>query len=71
MPHLLNQREAANYLRLSERTLERMRLLGTGPRYVKAYRLIRYRDEDLESWIAARTRTSTSEPEIEGRPSNG
>jgi predicted DNA-binding transcriptional regulator AlpA len=60
---LLNQREAAAMLRLSERTLERMRLLGTGPRYVKASRLIRYRDEDLESWIAARTRTSTSELE--------
>ena len=65
---LLNQREAANYLRLSERTLERMRLLGTGPRYVKASRLIRYRDEDLENWIAARTRTSTSE---ERRATNG
>jgi hypothetical protein len=65
--HLLNQREAADYLRLSERTLERMRLLGTGPRYVKASRLVRYRDEDLESWIAARVRTSTSELEEVGR----
>ena len=35
MSPLLTQREAAGLLRLSERTLERQRLQGGGPRYLK------------------------------------
>jgi excisionase family DNA binding protein len=61
MLRLLTQREAAILLRLSERTLERFRVQGTGPVYVKAGRLVRYREADLEEWIAARVVTSTSE----------
>lgn len=38
--HLLNQREAAAFLRLSERTLERFRLTGDGPRFAKAGRRV-------------------------------
>ena len=49
---LLTQREAASHLRLSERTLERFRLTGGGPRFAKAGRRIVYRAEDLEAWIA-------------------
>jgi predicted DNA-binding transcriptional regulator AlpA len=58
---LLTQREAAVALRLSERTLERMRVQGTGPRFVKCNRSIRYSQQDLEQWIADRVRTSTSQ----------
>jgi excisionase family DNA binding protein len=61
MLRLLTQREAATLLRLSERTLERFRVQGTGPVYVKAGRLVRYREADLEAWIAARVINSTSE----------
>jgi excisionase family DNA binding protein len=57
---LLDQREAAKLLRLSERTLERLRLEGGGPLYVKAGRCVRYRETDLEAWIAARIVSSTS-----------
>jgi predicted DNA-binding transcriptional regulator AlpA len=57
---LLNQREAADFLRLSQRTLERFRLTGDGPPYVKAGRRVAYRREDLDRWIADRVRTSTS-----------
>jgi excisionase family DNA binding protein len=60
MLRLLTQREAADHLRLSERTLERLRVSGGGPRYVKAGRCVRYREADLEAWIALRIRTSTS-----------
>jgi hypothetical protein len=56
---LLDQREAARLLRLSVRTMERMRLLGNGPRYVKANRSVRYRLSDLEAYIAARVVSST------------
>ena len=60
MLRLLTQSEAARVLRLSERTLERLRLQGGGPLYVKAGRAVRYREADLEAWIAARVVSSTS-----------
>jgi len=58
---LLTQREAARLLRLSERTLERYRVSGLGPRYVKAGRRCLYRVEDLETWITGCSIRSTSE----------
>jgi len=58
---LLTQSEAACELRLSERTLERLRLTGDGPKFIKASRRVLYRLEDLETWIASRVRSSTSE----------
>jgi len=56
---LLDQREAARLLRLSERTLERLRLTGGGPLYIKCGRSVRYRAADLEKWIAARGKRKT------------
>ncbi len=64
MLRLLTQREAADLLRLSERTLERLRVTGTGPVYVKANRRVLYREADLEEWIAKRVVGSTSEPAV-------
>jgi excisionase family DNA binding protein len=61
MLRLLTQSEAARVLRLSERTLERLRLQGGGPLYVKAGRSVRYRETDLEAWIAARVVSNTSQ----------
>lgn len=61
MLRLLTQREAAANLRLSERTLERLRVTGTGPAYVKAGRLVRYREQDIEEFIVSRLVRSTSE----------
>ena len=58
---LLNQSEAARLLRLSTRTLERMRVQGGGPLFVKANRSVRYRLCDLEAYISARVVASTSE----------
>jgi excisionase family DNA binding protein len=61
---LLTQREAALALRLSERTLERLRVSGLSPVFVKCGRSIRYRQTDLEQWIASRLVRSTSEVEV-------
>jgi predicted DNA-binding transcriptional regulator AlpA len=62
MTALLTQREAAHALRLSERTLERMRVQGNGPRFTRlANRSIRYRQQDLDAHVAARVVASTSE----------
>lgn len=59
----LTQPEAAEVLRLSERTLEKQRLDGTGPKFVKAGRRVLYRDSDIEVWLAERTFQSTTEAE--------
>ena len=48
-------------LRLSERTLERMRVTGDGPPFVKTGRRVAYRSADIDAWIASRTRQSTSQ----------
>jgi len=61
MATLLTQREAADVLRLSQRTLERWRVQGTGPRFVRLNHSIRYRPEDLDAHVAARVVASTSE----------
>jgi excisionase family DNA binding protein len=61
MPNLLTQSEAAELLHLSTRTLERLRVSGTGPAFVKLGHSVRYRTVDLEKWIASRVVGSTSE----------
>jgi len=38
-----------------------MRVRGTGPKYVQVNRKILYRDIDVDEWLAAHLRTSTSE----------
>jgi len=64
---LLTQREAAELLRLNERTLIRLRVSGGGPKYVRLgnTRAVRYRPEDPQSWLAKKLVGSTSEePEL-------
>jgi|SRR6267378_3470042 hypothetical protein len=58
---LLTQHESARATRLSERTLERHRLAGTGPKFVRLGRRVFYRRDDLEAWVADCTSRSTSE----------
>jgi hypothetical protein len=59
---LHTQSEAARILRLSERSLERHRLQGTGPRYASLGRRIVYARADLFAWVQDCSRRSTSEP---------
>src|SRR6185437_6588026 len=59
--YLLTQQEAADETRLSERTLERHRLAGTGPKFVRLGRRVLYRREDVEAWIASNICRSNSE----------
>lgn len=63
MERCLTQWDAALALRCSTRTLERMRLTGNGPRYIKTTHKILYLESDLEAWLAARSVRSTSEAE--------
>ena len=61
LPRLNPPRIAAQILRTSVRTLERMRATGTGPKFIKVGRLVSYTDQHLEEYIAAQTVQSTSE----------
>ena len=57
----LPTREAAHYLSLSYRTLEKMCLTGLGPRFRKHGRYVRYHIADLDAWSEGRRKSSTSE----------
>jgi predicted DNA-binding transcriptional regulator AlpA len=62
----MRPREAAEYLRLSESTLAKMRMRGDGPPYVKAGpRVVLYRQSSLEGWLTLNHRRSTSEEAAE------
>jgi len=56
-----NPREAAACLGLSTRTLERYRVSGDGPVFVKLGGKVRYLREDLDAWVRSRRRKSTSD----------
>jgi excisionase family DNA binding protein len=58
---LLTQKEVARQLGISGRTLERHRVTGTGPRWLRLGRLVRYRISDLEEWVESSVRRSTSD----------
>jgi hypothetical protein len=60
MTALLSQRDTARRLNVSVRTLERWRVNGGGPPFVKYGRKVGYRDPDLEAWLAAHVVPNTS-----------
>lgn len=62
-PHrLLRTSEAADWLGLSGRTLEKHRTFGTGPAYRKIGGRVVYAIDDLQAWADRGARTSTTEP---------
>jgi excisionase family DNA binding protein len=56
----LSTAQAAFYVGLSRRTLEKMRVTGGGPKYRKHGRYVRYHIDDLNAWSEARSKVSTS-----------
>ena len=59
----LNQKQSADYIGVKERTLEAWRHRGGGPKYgLISNRLVFYRLEDLDAFMEARLRSSTSDP---------
>jgi len=52
---------AATYLGLSKSTLDKMRMSGQGPPYLKLGRRVVYDIDDLEQWAAQMRRTQTSD----------
>lgn len=53
--------EAAERLRISPRTLERMRLFGDGPLFRAHGRRVLYNAADVDAWSAGRAARSTAE----------
>ncbi|WP_262924071.1 helix-turn-helix transcriptional regulator [Stutzerimonas nitrititolerans] len=60
--HYLNNDEAADFLRLSPRTLEKQRVIGGGPRFRKFGRRVMYALADLQAWADARCFETTFDP---------
>ena len=58
---LLCPRDAAKILNVSLSWLAKSRLTGSGPRFVKIGRAVRYLESSLREYIKGRTRGSTSE----------
>ena len=58
---LFDTRAAARCLGVSESFLAKARMNGTGPRYRKLGRSVRYAQADLDHWLLACSRTSTVE----------
>jgi predicted DNA-binding transcriptional regulator AlpA len=57
-PRLLRAKEAAGFLGISQRTLEKHRTYGTGPTYRKIGGRIVYSIDDLMAWTAIGARQS-------------
>lgn len=57
----LRNRDAASYLGVSPRTLEKWRLLGVGPEYIRFRRVVVYETRALDDYLQSHRRASTSE----------
>jgi predicted DNA-binding transcriptional regulator AlpA len=72
MSEVLSTDRAAARLGLGRSTLEKWRLLGVGPKFIRlGTRRVGYEKNDLDDWIASRPRrasTSEGEPPSPGRP---
>ena len=67
-PEFLTTDEAAVFLRLSPRTLEKQRVLGGGPRFRKFGARVLYAVGDLRAWADGRAYGMTSDPGCPQRP---
>jgi predicted DNA-binding transcriptional regulator AlpA len=57
----LNTKQAAHYVGLSESLLEKRRCSGDGPIYSQIGKAVRYLASDLDAWMKANKRNSTSD----------
>ena len=56
----LKPKAAAAYIGWSESRLAKSRVWGDGPAFIKLSRSVIYRLQDLDDWMLANRRTSTS-----------
>ena len=66
---MLDTGQAAAYLRVARQTLARLRCIGGSPAFYKVGRQVLYDRADLDVWLDARRRRSTSDTgQSDGRP---
>jgi len=66
---LLTETQAADFLRLSVRTLQAWRVSKRGPDFVKVGRAVRYRRRDLVAWLRSNTVSCARlHPAVDTRP---
>jgi excisionase family DNA binding protein len=53
--------EAAEYTGIAQSTLEKLRVTGGGAPYIRIGRVVLYDQDDLDAWLAAHRRRSTSD----------
>ena len=58
---LLSETEVEHEYSIPKRTLQKLRCIGGGPKYLKLGRAVRYRIEDIEVYLDSCERTSTSD----------
>lgn len=61
LPNLLTTVEAAEFLGIKKNTLEIWRVQGRGPVYRKIGKFVKYAESDLQAYLDAAIRTSTSQ----------
>ncbi|WP_026529757.1 helix-turn-helix transcriptional regulator [Haematomicrobium sanguinis] len=61
MDKLLTPSTLAEYAGYSVAGLAQMRYMGTGPKFIKMGRQVRYRLSDVEAWLDQQTRQSTAD----------
>lgn len=57
----LRRKDAAKYLGLSPRTLEKLATTGGGPPFYKLGTAVIYDTDDLDTWLGGKRRLSTSD----------
>lgn len=58
---LLNERTVAKRLGCGVKVLQKWRVTGTGPAYIKVGSLVRYEPKAIHDFVESRRRTSTSQ----------
>jgi predicted DNA-binding transcriptional regulator AlpA len=59
---MLSATAAAHYLGVGKSSMDKWRLLGSGPKFCTIGRRVVYDPDDLDEFVRARKRSSTSEP---------
>jgi predicted DNA-binding transcriptional regulator AlpA len=69
---LLSSKDVAKILKCSKNTVDKWRLYGGGPKFVRVGKSVRYSPREIEAYIARSTAASTSdEASPPKRPGNG
>jgi predicted DNA-binding transcriptional regulator AlpA len=61
---LLNEHEVANLCAISVATLQKWRMLRSGPQFLKLGNRVRYRPSDVTAWLNCRTALPPAKTEV-------